>query len=233
VEHPPQSHVRKQLDSRVRLAYTQKGTSNEKHFGHGGYTASGWEKGHRVQAMRSPPSGLIVLVTIGALISMFSISCSSPRSSRLSRAQVLGDIAVALGGYTLEAESGWHAEILATNVSASTVECALTSYLAEVPIGGMIAIATNLDVGSLPKDLLWIRREPGSNTPPALFWRMMRRYGAGQFFELPPGGHIRVLLPIQVPQAHPDDFVEHFVLGYRHSSTDPGTFESWVAEMRR
>jgi hypothetical protein len=188
-----------------------------------------WEKGYRVQTTRSSQSGIIVLVAIAALLSMLSISCSSPRTSDSPHAQVLGDIAIALGGYTQEAASGWFAELMVTNTSATKLECVALSYAAGLPSGSMSVIATNLDAGSLPRTLHWIRREPEMQIDPT----MMRRYGMGQFFDLPTGGHTRVLLPIIVPQAHPHDFVEHLVLGYRRLSTDPGAYETYVAEVKQ
>ena len=188
-----------------------------------------WEKGHRVQITRSPQSGIIILVAIAALISMLSTSCSSPRTSDSPHAQVLGDIAVVLGGYTQEAGSGWFAELMVTNTSATKLECVALSYAAGLPSGSMSVIATNLDAGSLPRTLHWIRREPEMQIDPT----MMRRYGMGQFFELPTGGHTRVLLPIIVPQTHPHDFVEHLVLGYRRLSSDPGAYETYVAEVKQ
>ena len=188
-----------------------------------------WEKVHRVQITRSSQSGIIVLVAIAALLSMLSTSCSSPRTSDSLHAQVIGNIAVALGGYTQEAESGWFAEVMVTNTSASKLECLALSYAAGLPIGSMSIVATNLDAGSLPRTLHWTRREPEMQMDPT----MMRRYGMGQFFELPTGGHTRVLLPIIVAQAHPHDFVEHLVLGYRRLSSDPGAYETYVAEVKQ
>jgi len=188
-----------------------------------------WEKGHRMHVSRSPRPGIIVLVALAGLISTFLASCMNPRTPNSSGAQVLGDIAVTLVGYTQEAGSGWFAEVIVTSTSASKLECVALSYAAGLPIGSTSIVATNLDAGSLPKHLRWIRREPEMQIDPI----MMRRYGMGQLFELPTGGYTRLLLPIYVPQAQPHDFVEHLVLGYRRSLIDSGAFETYVAEVKR
>jgi hypothetical protein len=57
----------------------------------------------------------------------------------------------------------------------------------------------------------------------------------GKVFDLQAGQRIRVRLPIYVPQAHPHDFVEHFVLGYRQPSSggSQAAYETYVAELKR
>jgi len=91
--------------------------------------------------------------------------------------------------------------------------------------------ATNLNAETLPKVLMWTRREPEMHVDT----RMMKRYGIGQVFELQPRERVRLLLPIYVPQAHPHDFVEHFVLGYRQPSLGDGkgAYDTYVAEVKR
>jgi hypothetical protein len=168
---------------------------------------------------------------ISALLAVLVTSCSSPRSSKPSGSQVLGSIVVTLDGYAQEAGSAWHAVILATNTSGMKVRCMAFSYAAGLPQGSTSVVTTNLDVVSLPKRLVWTRREPEIHGDP----RMMERYGIGRVFELQPGGRIRFLLPIVVPQAHPNDFVEHFVFGYSSPSSGAaqGAYETYVAELKR
>jgi len=190
-----------------------------------------WEKGHNMLAPRNSPLKFSALLTLSALLSILVASCSSPRSSTSSHSQVLGDIAVALDGYTQNAGSGLQAVILATNTSSMKLGCVALSYAAGLALGSTCVVATNLDAAILPKTVVWTRREPEMHIDP----RMMERYGMGRVFELQPGEHIRLLLPIYVPQAHPHDFVEHFVLGYRQSSPGDGrgAFETYVAEVKR
>jgi hypothetical protein len=168
---------------------------------------------------------------IALLLSVLVTSCSSPRSSTSSHSQVLGDIVVTLDGYTQNAGSGWQAAIRATNTSSMKVECIALSYAAGLPLGSTSIGATNLNAEALPKVLVWTRREPEIHVDA----RMMKRYGIGQVFELQPREQVRLLLPIYVPQAHPHDFVEHFVLGYRQPSLGDGkgAYETYVAEVNR
>ncbi len=171
------------------------------------------------------------LLILSALLSILMSSCSSPRSSKSSHSQVLGDIAVTHDGYTQGAGPGLQAVILATNTSSVKLGCVALSYAAGLALGSTSIVATNLDAATLPKTLVWTRREAEMHIDP----RMMERYGMGRVFELQPGEHVRLLLPIYVPQAHPDDFVEHFVLGSRHVSPGDGRggYETYVAEMKR
>lgn len=190
-----------------------------------------WEKGHNTRVPRNPRLKASAVLALSAVFSILVTSCSSPRSSPSSHSQVLGDIVVTLDGYTQNDGSGWHAVILATNTSSTKLGCTAFSYAAGLPLGSTSVIATNLDAGTLPKALVWTRREPEMHVDP----RMMQRYGIGQVFELQPGEHVRLLLPIYVPQNHPHDFVEHFVLGYRRPSAGDGqgAFETYVAEVKR
>lgn len=180
---------------------------------------------------RDPTLKVIAALSVSALLSVLVTSCSSPRSSTSSHSQVLGDIVVTLDGYNQNAGSGWQVAILATNTSSMKVECIALSYAAGLPLGSTSIGATNLNAEALPKVLVWRRREPEMHVDT----RMMKRYGIGQVFELQPGEQVRLLLPIYVPQTHPHDFVEHFVLGYRQPSPDDGqrAFEIYVAEVKR
>lgn len=166
-----------------------------------------------------------------ALLSILVTSCSTPGPSKSSHSQALGDVVVALVNYTQSNGSGLQAVILATNRSGMKLGCVALSYAAGLPLGSTSVVATNLDATTLPKALIWTRREPEMHVDPSF----MRRYGVGKVFELQAGQNIRLLLPIFVPQAHPHDFVEHFVLGYRRLSPDgsQGAYETYVAEVKR
>ena len=181
--------------------------------------------------LRSLPLKASGVFTLAALLSILVTACSSPRSSQSSHAQVLGDIVVTLDGYTQSYGSGLQAVILATNTSSMKLGCVALSYAAGLPVRSTCVVATNLDAATLPKALVWTRREPEMGVDP----RVMQRYRIGQVFELQPKEHVRLLLPIYVPQAHPHDFVEHFVLGYRQPSSGDGqgAYETYVAEVKR
>ena len=99
----------------------------------------------------------------------------------------------------------------------------------------------------MPNTLNWTKRQP------EMYGNLyiMQRYRIGHVFELQGGGYIRFLLPINVPQARPDDFVEHLVFGYRRAvpgdtntvydtfirRSVPGdtkeAYETYVAEVKR
>lgn len=181
-----------------------------------------------------PRVKVIATFAISALLSVFIISCSNPQSSKPSRSQVLGDFIVTLDGYTQDAGSAWKAVILATNTSSIKIGGVAFSYAAGFPLMDSTVIATNLDVETLPKRLLWKRREPEINLN-QVDPRMMERFGIARVFELQPGEHVRMLLPISVPQAHPEDFVEHFVFAYvpPSSGDSKGEYETYVAELKR
>src|SRR2546422_5903120 len=107
------------------------------------------------------------VLTLSALLSILITSCSSPRSFKASHVQALGDIVVTLDGYTnfgsgqgRNSGSGLQAVILATNTSSVKLGCVALSYAAGVPSGSCSVIATNLDAQTLPKTLVWTRREP-------------------------------------------------------------------------
>lgn len=190
-----------------------------------------WKKGHIMQFSPNPKSNAIgSAFIICALLSILIISCSTLQSSKSSRAQVLRDIVVTFDGYTQDAVSAWHAVFFATNRSSMKLGCMAFSYPAGLPQGSLGVVTTNLDVGTLPKRLVWTRREPEIHGDP----RMMERYGIGRVFELGPGEHIRFLLPIVVPQAGPSDFVEHFVFGYSPPSSGDAQhgYETYVAEVK-
>ena len=190
-----------------------------------------WEKGYNMLVPRSLRLKVSAVFTLAALLSALVTACSSPRSSQSSHAQVLGEIVVTFEGYTQSNGSGVQAVILATNTSSMKLACVAVSYAAGLPLGSTSVVATNLDTETLPKGLVWARRESEMGLDP----RVMKRYRIGQVFELPPGEHVRLLLPLYVPQAHPHDFVEHFVLGYRQPSLDDGqaAYDTYVAEVKR
>jgi hypothetical protein len=190
-----------------------------------------WEKGYNMLVPRSLRLKVSAVFTLAALLSALVTACSSPRSSQSSHAQVLGEIVVTFEGYTQSNGSGVQAVILATNTSSMKLACVAVSYAAGLPLGSTSVVATNLDTETLPKGLVWARRESEMGLDP----RVMKRYRIGQVFELPSGEHVRLLLPLYVPQAHPHDFVEHFVLGYRQPSLDDGqaAYDTYVAEVKR
>src|SRR5688572_27175335 len=110
----------------------------------------------------------------------------------------------------------WSAIILVTNVSNVKIDCVATSYAANLPQGSEAVPAKDLKTDKLPNKLTWSRGKLQTSIDP----RLLQRYGLGQVFELGPGEGRRLVLPIYVPKAHPDDFVEHFVFGSkRHSGT--------------
>jgi hypothetical protein len=145
--------------------------------------------------------------------------------------QVLGDTVAKLETYVQTNGSGWSAVILVTNISNVKIQCVATSYPAGLPQGSRSAQAKELKTDTLPKTLAWTRREPESSVD----FRLLQRYGTGQVFDLGPGEGRRLLLPIYVPQAHPDKFVEHFVFGYKRSSPNraTGAYETYVAEVKQ
>jgi len=190
-----------------------------------------WEKGHNMLIPRSAWLKVSAVFTFAALLSILVTSCASPRPSGSSHSQALGNIVVALDGCTQSNGAGLRAVILATNTSGMKLGCVALSYAAGLPLGSTSVVATNLNAETLPKALVWTRRKPEMGVDP----RVMQRYRIGQVFELEPKEHVRLLLPIYVPEAHPHDFVEHFVLGYRQPSPGDGqgAYETYVAEVKR
>ena len=182
--------------------------------------------------MQLPPHLKLSRCVLSLLaVAALGISCASRRSLAASPVQVLGDVAARLETYAQSNGSGWSAVILLTNISNATIQCMANSYAAGLILGSRAVQAKELKSETLPKTLVWTRRTPEMHMDP----RMMVRYGMGKVFDLDPGKHIRLALPIYVPQAHPDDFVEHFVVGFRRSSSsaDSGEYETYVAEVKR
>jgi hypothetical protein len=120
--------------------------------------------------------------------------------------------------------------ILVTNLSNARLEAFALSYAAGLPEGTGSVAAKELEIDRLPKRLVWTGRKPDISVDPL----MMKRYGVGQVFELGPGEGIRLPLLIYVPQARPQEFVEHFALGYR--PTAPGNaqvpYKTYVAKVK-
>jgi hypothetical protein len=154
-------------------------------------------------------------------------SCAAAQSSSVPAAQVLGDVAARLETYTRTNGAAWSAVIILTNISKAKLDCVANSYAAGLTSGSISVQATNLNPEALPKAFLWTQRAPEMHLEPA----MMKRYGMGKVFELGPAEHIRLELPIYVPQAHPHDFVEHFAIGLRRSGAR--AYETYVAEMKQ
>ena len=165
----------------------------------------------------------LLVVALAAI----GISCAGPHSAGISSAQALGDVGARLENYTQTNGVGWSAMILLTNRSTAKLECFAISYAAGLTLGSMSGQAKDLKSDRLPKALVWTKRAPEMHMDPS----MMRRYGMGRVFELDPGEHIRLALPIYVPQAHPQEFVEHFAVGFRRTGTRE--YETYVAELRQ
>jgi hypothetical protein len=134
-----------------------------------------WEKGQIMLFPRNPGLKVIAAFAISALLSVLVTSCSNPLSSKSSRSQVLGDIVVTFDGYTQNAKPGWQAVILATNTSSMKLGCIAFSYAAGLPLGSTIIGATNLDVETLPKLLVWTRREPEMHVDPRMIAQNKRQ----------------------------------------------------------
>src|SRR2546427_203058 len=149
-------------------------------------SAGRWEKGHNMPVQLNPRLKVSAVFIFSALLSILVTSCSTPGPSKSSHSQALGDVVVALVNYTQSNGSGLQAVILATNRSGMKLGCVALSYAAGLPLGSTSVVATNLDATTLPKALIWTRREPEMHVDLSF----MRRYGVGKVFELQAGQNI-------------------------------------------
>jgi hypothetical protein len=182
--------------------------------------------------MRSPRNsklraGALSIIVLSAL----GILGSSSRSFGAAHSEILGDAAVQLEGYTQKAGSFWSAVMLVTNISKVKIECLATSYPPGLAQGSQIVPAKELNTNTLPKTLVWTRRQPETSVDP----RLLQRYRLGEVFQLEPEEGRRFMLPILVPEAHPNSFREHLVFGYKRipGSADTAAFNTYVAEVKQ
>jgi hypothetical protein len=165
------------------------------------------------------------------VLSALGVSGSSPRSSGVAHPELSGDATAQLEGYTQKVGSSWSAVLLVTNISKVKMECIATSYPAGLAQGSQAVPAKDLNTNTLPKTLVWTKRQPEFSVDP----RLLERYRLGQVFQLEPGEGRRLMLPILVPQAHPDRFKEHLVFGFKliSGTADTAAFNTYVAEVKQ